>query len=411
MNAHSWFTHILSLAAVRALHGAPFHTTFHGLHKVCHHHRGTGRLCFAVWLLGLVVGMLCLATPLHAMPRSERDLRDIKEKLVETSVVYGQIPAILEPAYVPVRDAALSLASQYPVFVVFLPGGPRIYPQKILVWHEVINDEVDGHGYMITYSPISGSVAAYDRQVDGVNLIFDTQGQIYNSNSILIDRNTGSLWTQMLGMAFEGPMFGRGLKQIPVWWTTWQYASKVYPKAMVLAAPRSERKPYGRDPYGSYLTSGNYYDDQRILYPVTTPSVDRRFPLKQRILGLELDGLVLAINEAYVRERKVVNFFFGPTPMVALLDPRLNVVRVFNRTVWSKPALFLPGTNGITDMDTGTTWNYDGKALEGNLQGASLDEHTGIYAFWFAWAAFHPETLMVPGPSVVPDSALRKGIE
>lgn len=359
-----------------------------------------------VWALSI---MMLVAVSASAMPRTEEELLTIKENMVETSVVYGQIPALIDPAYIPVKDAAMGLTGPDPVFVVFLPGGPRIYPQKIMVWHEVVNDEVDGHGYAITYSPISGSVAAYDRQVDGVNLILDTQGQIYNSNSVLIDRNTGSLWMQMLGMAFDGPLRGKGLKQIPVWWTTWQYASKVYPRAMVLATPRRERKPYGRDPYGSYLTSGNYYDDQRILFPVGL-AVDRRFPLKQRILGLELDGLMMAVNEKYVRERKVVNFFFGPTPMVALLDSRLNVVRVFGRTVWGKPALFLPSPEGITDVDTGSLWTFDGKALSGNLQGASLDEHTGVYSFWFAWAAFHPETLIVPGPSVVPDSALGKGL-
>lgn len=350
-------------------------------------------------------------TPLAlAIPRSEAELRGIKEKLLTTSVTYGQIPSILQPQYIPVRDAAMGLTGPEPVFIVFLPDGPRIYPQRILVWHEVVNEEVDGHGYLITYSPISGTVAAYDRQIEGVNLIFDSQGQLYNANSVLVDRNTGSLWMQILGMAFDGPMFGRGLKQIPVWWTTWRYASKVYPNAPVLTYPRTGRKPYGRDPYGSYLTKGNYYDDQRILYPVV-PTADRRWPLKQRVLGIEHDNLMLAVNEQYIRERKVVNFFMGPTPMVALLDPRLNVVRVFGRTVWDKPVLFLPHKDGLTDFDTGSTWNYDGKATSGNLMGASVDEYTGIYAFWFVWAAFHPETLVIPGPSVVPDSALKKGIE
>lgn len=377
-------------------------------HKITFHSSSPSQTFIrGVILLAL---MLLVSSQAQAMPRTEQELRAIKENMLQTSVIYGQIPAIVNPSYIPVRDANMILNAPDPVFVAFLPDGPRIYPQRILVWHEVVNDVVDGHAYTITYSPISGCVAAYDSQVNGVNLTFDTQGQLYNANSVLIDRNTGSLWMQLIGMAFDGPLTGRGMKQIPIWWTTWGYASKIYPNAKVLAQPRSTRKPYGRDPYGSYLTPGNYYDDQRILYPVG-PVVDRRMNLKQRVLGLELDGLMLAVNEDYVRQRKVVNFFMGPTPMVALLDPRLNVIRIFNRNVWGKDVLFLPAENGITDLDTGTLWSYDGRAGAGNLSGASIEEHTGIYAFWFVWAAFHPETLLVPGSSVVPDSALQKGVQ
>lgn len=95
--------------------------------------------------------------------------------------------------------------------------------------------------------------------------------------------------------------------------------------------------------------------------------------------------------------------------MLAVLDPRLNVVRVFDRTVWDSPVLFTEENGRLVDVDTRSTWSYDGTALSGKLKDARLDEFFGMYAFWFAWAAFHPETLLVPGPSVVPDSALVKG--
>ena len=111
------------------------------------------------------------------------------------------------------------------------------------------------------------------------------------------------------------------------------------------------------------------------------------------------------------RSKKVVNFFLGPTPMLAVLDPRLNVVRVFDRTVWDSPVLFTEENGRLVDVDTRSTWSYDGTALSGKLKDARLDEFFGMYAFWFAWAAFHPETLLVPGPSVVPDSALVKGVQ
>lgn len=355
-----------------------------------------------------MTALLSYPNTLLAVPRNEEALEEIRDALIQTPVSYGAIPSINQAKYMQVQDAVLSMEKDDVVFVVFFPDGPRIYPQKILVWHEIINEYIKGKSYCITYAPLSGCVAAYKTDVEGMQLVFDTEGRLYNCNSVLIDRNTGSLWMQLLGMCFSGPMVGKGLEYIPVWWTTWDYASRVYPKAPVLATPRSiHKKPYGRDPYGSYKIPGNYYDNERIPYPIA--HLDSRISPKRRIYGIEHDKLMLAIDESYVQQKKAVNFFLGPTPLLAVLDPRLNVVRIFERTVWDTPILFTVENGQLVDVETHTRWSYDGKAIAGKLKTATLDEFIGIYSFWFTWAAFHPETLLVPGPSVVPDSALIKG--
>ena len=366
------------------------------------------RCClFLFWILCCTGTLLTGDT--QAMPRSEKELRAINEVLTKTTVTYGQIPSINKARYLSVTDASMYLEGRDHVFVVFFPSGPRIYPQKIMVWHEVVNEVLDGEPYCVTYAPITGSVAAYSSKVNGLSLIFDPAGTLYNNNSVLIDRNTGSKWLQILGMAFAGPLFGKGMEHVPVWWTNWQHARTMYPKALVMGQPLGgDRKAYGRDPYGSYFMPGTYYSDERILYPLSIH--DRRLPPKERILGIEHDSLVLAVVESAVKAKGVINFFMGPTPLVAVYDPRVAVVRVFNRTVWDSPLLFkLDPRGGLRDVETESLWSFDGKALEGNLAGADMEELTGIYAFWFAWAAFNPETLIVPGPLVVPDSALVKG--
>lgn len=360
----------------------------------------------------LMSGAACLSfcfSPVEgwAIPRTKKDLENILDELTKTSVSYGAIPSINSPEYIRVADAALSMDDREQVFIVFFPDGPRIFPQKIMVWHEIVNEYLNGQGYCITYSPISGSVAAYKTNVLGMTLILDSEGRLFNNSSVLIDRNTGSLWLQFLGMSFSGPLEGKGLEYVPLWWTRWKLARKMYPEAKVLTAPRGERKAYGRDPYGSYITHGNYYDDERIMFPVL--HLDRRLHPKSRIVGFEYDKLLLAVDERFVRQKQVVNFYMGPNPLVALLDPRLDTIRVFDRTVWNSPALFKKENGRLVDVDTGSVWSYDGKALSGNLKDAQLEEMVGMYAFWFAWAAFHPETILVPGPTVVPDSALIKG--
>lgn len=345
-----------------------------------------------------------------AFPRTDAELQEIADNLTETGVTYGGIPSLGQSRFLSVGEAGMSLENNEPVFVIEYPKETRIYPQKVMVWHEVINEYIDGKNYVLTYSPISGSLAAYIAKVNNQTLIFDTDGRLYNSSSILTDRNTGSLWSQVLGLAIDGPLRGSGLEIIPVLWTDWGKAKEAFPDAKVMETPRPTRgRTYGRDPYGSYLTPDNYYDDDRILYPVTR--IDTRWPMKTPVYGIEMDNLFTAISIPYIKEKKIVNFYVGLNPLVAWYDEKLAVVRVFNREVWEAktPSLFVLQGKKIIDVQTRSVWDATGKALEGNLQGAQMKEYFGIYAFWFVWAAFNPESILVPGDTVVPDSALIVG--
>ena len=347
--------------------------------------------------------LLLLPSQLLAIPKNAQELARITDKLVQTSVSYGSIPSLYRPQYTRVVDAALSLGKDDPVFVVRMPDGYRIYPQRIMVWHQVINELIDDRAYAITYCPISGCLAAYDASMDGVNLIFDVEGRLFEGNSVLMDRNSGSLWAQMLGMAFDGPLRGRGMPLLPVFWTDWNYASRYFPDAKVLATPQDSKKAYGRDPYGSYQRSNTYYQNDVLIYPVSR--LDRRFPRKTPMLGLEYNDLRLGIDIGYVKKNGTVNFFMGDKAIVAVHDPHMNVVRVFERQIWEKPSLFIKESGRLQDLETRSYWNYDGTCVEGNMQGASMKELFGIYAMWFAWFAMNPETLILPGPGEV-DKAL-----
>jgi hypothetical protein len=348
--------------------------------------------------------LLLLPAQLPAVPKSEQELVRIADKLTQTSVSYGSIPSLYRPSYIGVVAASLTLDKDEPVFVVRLPEGYRIYPQRIMVWHQVVNELIDDHAYVITYCPISGCLAAYDAGMDGINLLFDIEGRLFEGNSILMDRNSGSLWVQMLGMAFDGPLFGRGMPLLPAFWTTWQYASRSFPDAQVLSTPLESKKAYGRDPYGNYQRRDTYYQNDILIYPVSR--LDRRFHRKTPMLGLEYNNLRVGIDIPYVKKNGAVNFFVGDKALVAVHDMRMNTVRVFDRQIWEKPALFIKEFGRLKDLGTKSYWSDDGKCVEGNLQGASMKELFGIYAMWFAWFAMNPETLILPGPGEVSKSLL-----
>jgi hypothetical protein len=60
------------------------------------------------------------------------------------------IPAILKPEFVPV-DQARFLESSDDVIGVKIGKEARAYPIKILNWHEVVNDTVNGVPIVVTF--------------------------------------------------------------------------------------------------------------------------------------------------------------------------------------------------------------------------------------------------------------------
>ncbi len=354
---------------------------------------------FALWCT--------LILPAHALsiPRSMEELSNISNLLTKTSVPYGAITSFYRPIFGRMMDADLTMNAQEPVFIVLFPEGARIYPQRIMVWHQIANELFGEKAYAVTYCPITGTLAGYQSPLDGTALYFDVQGSLYGGNSVLIDRNTGSLWLQGTGMAFEGPLTGRGMAQIPVFWTTWDAAKKVFKDAPVLSAPSGSRKAYGRDPYGNYLKKGNYYDNDVLAYPVTYK--DLRLPYKNEVIGLEFPDFRLAIDIAYIKKQGAVNFFLGSNPLLAVHDVKLDVIRVFNRHVWDKPSLFVLQYGKLVDIATKTIWDVaTGKAIEGNMKDASMQQYFGIYSMWFNWFNLNPETQLIPGPGEVSKDVL-----
>jgi len=376
-------------------------------------------------LLTLLLSLTLYPAHVEAFPRTTDDLDLMVESIVNTELGPSSMPAINKQSYIEVGEASTSLDDSDVIFII--PIGPEkplkerdviLIPQKILVWHEVLNVVTKDKAFSVTYSPVAGSLAVYDTKINKFSLMLQSTGSQYNANSILQDLNTNSLWSQMYGMSFFGPLQGTGLKIMPCYWTTWRKARDFFTNqknAKVLSSPRGGSR-YGRDPYGSFTNEDSFYFNDTLVYPVT--KVDMRLPLKTQVIGIEMDNKFMAIEVAYVRKKKAVNFFFGEHALVAVYDEALGAIRIFNRSVWNgkDPLIFrteedmLTKENKLVDFHTKSKWSMDGVCQSGNYLGAYIQEVFGVYSFWYSWAAHNPETETVPGNSVVPDSALEVGI-
>jgi len=266
------------------------------------------------------------------------------------------IPPVDEPVYESMTEADLLMADQDVVFIVEADGEVFLYPQRILVWHEIVNEEFSGEKVSITYCPLTGSAIGFKGRFQGIETDFGTSGKLINSNLVMYDRETDSYFPQILAIAVEGDMKGQRLEEFPVVWSTWGRAKAHYDEALVLSEETGFIRDYNSDPYGGYVESSGYYFDDALLYPVMFE--DDRFQTKEPVIAGRVKDLPFAILKSSLAEEKAITFTVGEHSLVAEYDEELDSARVF-----------------IEEEEGETPVN-------------SFD------VMWFAWYAFFPETMI-----------------
>lgn len=256
------------------------------------------------------------------------------------------IPSIDNPIFTNI-DEAKWLSDTAEVFILIINDTTRIYPQPILVWHEIVNDYVEGLPVAITYCPLCGSTVAYKRVINGEPVEFGTTGLLYNSNLVMYDRLTDSYWTQIRGEAVIGELSGMKLEKLPLQTMKWKDAQARFPQAQVLSRQTGVSRAYGTDPYT------DYYEREEILFPVKNTQSEYDLGAKTIIIGLTINNESRAYTEFdLLTQRKITD---------TLGDETIELIKE------------LDGFMTIINKQTGSTipWERD---------------------FWFAWLAFHPDT-------------------
>jgi hypothetical protein len=342
--------------------------------------------------------------------RDELPARIRIEEIDWAGVAFEGVPALDQPAHV-TPDVATWLDAGEPVVGVATGGEARAYPLRILDWHELVNDTLGGVPLALVYCTLSGSAIAYDaRGAGGEARGFVTSGLLHRSNKLMLDRGTRTLWSQLGGRPVLGPLAadGRRLAPLPAVVTSWAAWRKRHPETTVLSLDTGHERPYVPGmPYGSYFQSS-----QKMF-----PALERRreLPTKERVFGLEGD-VPKAWPLRKLVDARVTNDAMGETGVVLVaLEGRVRVagesrdagrleyeaggaVRAYQRG----ERQFSVGPDDATLRDAaGAVWRIEEEALVGP-DGARAPRLPGTLAYWFAWQAFHPETLVdAPEPEQI----------
>ena len=309
------------------------------------------------WMLLVGVGTVLIFAASLGFGRSAKTQFDLTryniplDQIVEGGPAKDGIPAILVPRFVTANDAAY-LADEDRVLGLSLETETKAYPIKILNWHEVVNDRVGGKDVLISYCPLCGTGMAFDSTIKGLPHTFGVSGLVYQSNVLMYDHQTESLWSQIGMQAVTGPLTGEKLAPIFLEHTTWAEWRAAHPSTLVLATKTSLFRNYDRDPYTGYAENRELFFD--------TAHFDPSYHPKEWVVGIELNGVEKAYPFAEIKKvRSPISDQLGGQAITIHFNPQ------------SRSA-------SVTDAD--------GKPLP------------SVMAYWFAWYTFHPKTKIFTAP-------------
>ena len=323
------------------------------------------------------------------------------------------IPAIDSPKFHSVTDAPTYMEDNEPVFSLELNGEVRGYPLAIMVRHEIVNDEVGGVPVVVTYCPLCNSAIVFDRTVDGQKLDFGVTGNLRLSDLLMWDRQTESWWQQITGEAIVGEHTGKQLRFIAASVVSWGEFRDAFPQGKLLSRDTGFDIDYDAPSYVGYDSASSFPS-------LLNGTYDLRLPLMERVVGLTVNGQDVAYRFSFLIEHQVFNdsingsdlvIFYAGETLSLFPGPdnsdrrRVGSTGAFESWLNGVKLTFRLQIGRITDEATGSTWNILGRAVAGQLAGTQLKPVVHGNHFWFAWAAFKPDTIIrgdVDFPSLKP---------
>jgi len=228
----------------------------------------------------------------------------------------------------------------------------------------------------------------WESTVDGRVLHFHLAG-INNQNFIMRDEETGTWWQQVSGKAILGPLKGRQLKEVfhdelsfALWKREQAEGRVLKPDARIAAANEYEAADW----------------EMRVgrMRVVAGTDVDQRLAPRTLVIGITAGGKSVAYPFSALEKQSPIVDTVGAVPIVIVLGDDKRSVRAFERTVDGRGLEFFQSVEKtpaqLVDSESGSTWNFEGKAVAGPLAGRQLQQVSVLEDYWFDWRIYHPDT-------------------
>lgn len=212
---------------------------------------------------------------------------------------------------------------------------------------------------------------------------------INNQNFIMRDDETGTWWQQVSGKAIQGPLKGKQLKGVfhdEISFSIWK---REQPQGRVL-------KPDERILASNQYAKSDWEKSVGAMRVVEGADIDQRLAPRTLVMGVSVGGKSVAYPLTALQKQSPIIDMVGSVPIVIVLGDDKRSVRAFERTVDGRRLEFFQKTENnvlqLIDAETGSTWNFEGKATSGPLSGRQLKKVFVLEDYWFDWRIYHPDT-------------------
>ena len=318
------------------------------------------------------------------------------------------IPPIDKPKFWTANEADGKFFDHEPVITLTLNGETKAYPLSILMFHEIVNDEVGGNPVSVTYCPLCNAAIVFDRnlQYDGETYLLDfgVSGMLRKSDLVMWDRQTETWWQQFTGEALVGKLAGARLDLLPSALISYEDFIESYPGGYILSKETGfgrQEEMYGTNPYENYDDIAN---DKPFLF---FEEIDSRLPAMERVINVNSGDINRVYPLTLIQKEGVINDTVGNKNIVLfhqfgtksvmgnkdIQDAKdIGAVTVFSSILDGELLTFTKTRNNFTDNETGSVWSLTGKCIEGKLKGKELKPEMHGNHFAFAWFAFRPDS-------------------
>ena len=332
-------------------------------------------------------------------------------------------------------------------------GQVRAYPLAALSYREVVHDLVGDAPLAVTWSPFCYTARVFlvssDPEMHFVPQ-FGFTGRVLINSPVMYDVRSRVRWIQYQGAPLEGPNAGTRLPEIPSLNTTLGAWLNAYPESDVI----SDSVAPTQDLFDNYYAGGRAGMHR-------APHRDARWPAKEIVAGVDIEGDACAFPMSWLQIEPVVNETVGGTPLVVAYEQGSASVMAFRAQTSNGQTLTFETEEWdddedeendestdvfgdeiddivdedesqaelddesddegwedeedleyepmmIYDVETESRWHAtNGMCVEGELKGEQLEPVVAGLSFWFAWTNFHPSTRLPPRPDLsglMPDS-------
>jgi hypothetical protein len=356
--------------------------------------QGAGEMEIALWLrhAGPWIAGLCAVVVLLLAIRFWRATRVGGRIVLAGSILLAIFGAVFthvnvfekmfhpydSPSFAAAADVAVDPDDK--VLAVTIGREARAYPIRTMGYHHIVNDTVSGVPIAVTYCTLCHTGLVWSRVLDGKTLHFHLAG-INNGNALLRDEETSSIWQQSTGEAIFGPLKGQQLKEVPSNELTFALWRSEQPEGLVLKPDQAYAAEYDPKDWEKHV------EKTRTVVDTTKSGIGPH----QLMLGVTVAGENKAYPIESILAAKLIQDRVGGSPVLIVVGPDGASIRVFE----GDAALTFAGRSGdgvMSDTQTGSTWNFKGCAVDGEMKGRCLKEVGAHKDYWFDWMNHHPES-------------------